>query len=205
MDAPAFPHRTDKERNPRMNHDAIAAFKPIWLAELEARFGTVNEIEAIRAEGGPEVFVMFFRELPEPGMTTAVTCGLSLADHPDWKFGRPELIVTMCSDSLDWGLAAGWFASAFFGEKRFSYGDVFKLDDPISDEGAMNAYLLFAPSFLDQEQARFDLGSKPINLVGLYPLYDDEIDTYERLGLQAFWHADGFELDNPVRGRVVAP
>ena len=173
-----------------------------WLGALESRFGEVNEIRKIQADGGPTIFAFYFRDLPEPGFITAITCGLSRADHPDWKFGTPELMVTMQSDSLAWGLCAAYFASAYFGEKRFSYGDVFKVDDPISEDSEMNAYLLFSPAFLDREQASFDLGGKPINLVAMYPLYDDEIAIYDRVGLEAFWHADGFELDNPGRARV---
>ena len=173
-----------------------------WLSALESRFGEVNEIRKMQADGGPTIFAFYFRDLPEPGFITAVTCGLSRANHPDWKLGTPELMVTMRSDSLNWGLAAAYFASSYYGEKRFSYGDIFKIDDPISDDSEMNAYLLFSPAFLDNDQSQFDLGGKPINLVAMYPLYDDEIAIYDRVGLKAFWHADGFELDNPGRQRV---
>jgi hypothetical protein len=70
------------------------------------------------------------------------------------------------------------------------------------EEGEMNAYLLFAPSFLDQEQSQFVLPDRTVFLVGMYPIYDDEIAIYDRVGLEAFWHADGFEMSNPKRGRV---
>lgn len=179
-----------------------SSFGKLWLEALEAKFGAVSEIREVQYPDQPLIHVFYFDDLPEPGYLTAITCGLSAAKHPDWKFGAPELIVTMQSPSPSWGLAAGFFASSFFGEKRFSYGDMFKLDDPISDEGQMNAYLLFAPSFLDQEQAKFVLPDRTVILAGLYPVYDDEIAIYDRIGLQAFWHADGFEMYNPKRGRV---
>jgi hypothetical protein len=171
----------------------------VWLEALVDRFGEVTTIKEVQCSGKPRIYVFYFDELPEKGFLTAVTCGLSEANHPDWKYGTPELIVTMQSSSQSWGFAAGFFASSFFGEKRFSYGDMFKLDDPISDEGAMNAYLLFAPSFLDREQAKFVLADRTVNLVGLYPVHNEEIEIYDRIGLEAFWHADGFEMYNPVR------
>ena len=67
----------------------------------------------------------------------------------------------------------------------------------------MNAYLLFAPSFLDREQSTFVLPDRTIHLVGMYPIYDDEIAIYDRVGLETFWNADGFEMSNPKRGRVM--
>ncbi|HSE22123.1 MAG TPA: suppressor of fused domain protein, partial [Pyrinomonadaceae bacterium] len=151
----------------------------LWLDALEARFGEVTAIKKIQCPDKPIIYVFFFAGLPEPGFLTAVTCNLSAANHPDWKFGAPELIVTMQSESDRWGMAAGYFASLFFGEKRFRYGDIFKIDDPISpEEGEMNAYLLFAPSFLDREQSKFVLPDRTVYLVGMYPIYDDEIAIY---------------------------
>jgi len=180
-----------------------AHYGQLWLEALEARFGKVTAIKQMQCPNKPLIYILFFADLPEQGFLTAVTCNLSAANHPDWKFGVPELIVTMESESDRWGMAAGYFASEFFGEKRFAYGDIFKIDDPISpDEGEMNAYLLFAPSFLDQEQSKFVLPDRTVYLTGMYPIYDDEIAIYDRIGLEAFWHADGFEMSNPKRGRV---
>lgn len=174
----------------------------LWPEALQARFGEITVIKKIQCPDKPIIYIFYFDELPEKGFLTAVTCGLSEAEHPDWRFAAPELIVTMKSSSHSWGMAAGYFASSYFGERRFSYGDVFKVDDPISEEGEMNAYLLFAPSFLDQQQSKFVLPDRTVHLTGLYPMYDDEIAIYDRVGLEAFWHADGFEMYNPKRGRV---
>jgi hypothetical protein len=192
-----------KKRTPgeiTLNDDS---YGKLWIEALEARFGKVTTIKKMQCPNKPVIYIFYFDGLPEKGCLTAITCGLSRAKHPDWKLGAPELIVTMSSPSYSWGMAAGYFASSFFGEKRFSYGDVFKVDDPLSpDEGEMNAYLLFAPSFLDEEQSRFVLPEGTVNLVGLYPLYEDEIAIYDRIGLEAFWHADGFEMHNPKRSHV---
>lgn len=180
----------------------ILPFGKVWLEALEAKFGEVTEVREWQCRDKPLIYIFYFDDLPEKGFTTAITCGLSNSNHPEWKLGKPELIVTMESKSRRWGQAAGFFASSFFDEKRFSYGDMFSLDHPISDEGDMSAYLVFAPSFLGKEDSRFVLGDRVIHLVGLYPVYDEEIAIYDRIGLKAFWHADGFEMYNPRRGRV---
>ena len=191
-----------KKKPPSSDPSERDSYGKIWLEALEARFGKVDEIKEIQSQDKPKIYVFYFNALPEEGCLTAITCGLSEAAHPDWKFGTPELMVSMKSQSKSWGMAAGHFASLFFAEKRFSYGDVFKFDNPISEEGAMNAYLLFAPSFLDKEKSKFVLPNRTVNLVGMYPIYDEEIEIYNRIGLKDFWHADGFEMYNPNRRRI---
>ena len=177
-------------------------FEKAWLEALEERFGEVNAIKEIQSEGQPKIFVFYFNDLPEEGTLTAITCGLSNANHPDWKYGKPELIISLDTEDHSWGLGVGYLASAFFSEKRYSYGDVFKVDDPISNESPMNAFLVFAPSFLEKEQARFELADRTIILAGMYPIYDEEIELYERIGLKAFWHREGFDMYNPRREQI---
>jgi hypothetical protein len=171
----------------------------LWLRALEGRFGKVAEIRNVQVGENPTIFVFFFRDLPRPGMTTAITCGLARANHPDWKVGRPELMISMRSDRLDWGLTAGFLASAYFKQKRFSYGDVFRVDVPLAEDTEMKAYVLWAPAFLTKEQAKFNLGAKPIHLVSMYPLHEQELALLERIGLKELWHSEGFEMDNPAR------
>jgi Suppressor of fused protein (SUFU) len=177
-------------------------FEKIWLEELVERFGEVNLIREIQSAGKPKISVFYFDDLPEEGTLTGVTCGLSNANHPDWKYGKPELIVSLDTSDHGWGLAAAYLASAFFNEKRFSYGDLFKLDDPFSNESPMNACFLFAPSFLDQEDSKFVLPDRTINLVGLYPMYEEELEIYKTIGLEDFWHSEEFDLYNTQRPPV---
>jgi hypothetical protein len=173
----------------------------MWRRSLEQRFGRpADGVHHVQVGDNPTIYVFFFKDFPRPGLTTAVTCGLARANHPEWKAGRPELVVTMRSELPDWGLAAAYLASAFYGQKRFAYGDVFRIDVPIADDTNMKAFVVFAPDFLRPEHARFDAGAgKPIVLVSLYPLYEEELALYERIGVQKFWQLEGFELDNPAR------
>ncbi|MEQ8634354.1 suppressor of fused domain protein [Gimesia maris] len=178
-------------------------FENSWVEALESRFGSIDSILKVQAnDDQPLIHVFYFEDLPEEGTLTAVTCGLSNASHTDWKQGKPELIVSLDTSDKSWGFAAGYFASAYFNEKRFSYGDVFLIDNPISEESAMSAYLVFAPSFLNQEQATFELPDRTIYLAGMYPLFASEIDLYNKIGLKEFWHSEGFDMYNPKRTPV---
>jgi len=182
--------------------DMDEAFTLLWQNTLKECFGTIDDILEIQSEGCPKIKIFYFEDLPEEGTLTAVTCGLSNASHPDWIGGKPELIVSMHTSDKSWGFAAGYFASALFGKKAFSYGDIFKLDDPFSNESDMNVFLAFAPSFLDKENATFNLPDRTIHLIGMYPLFNEEIEIYNQIGLKEFWHSEGFELYNPQRGKV---
>ncbi len=175
-------------------------FREEWLTQLEERFGKVDAIHPIQCENEekPTINVFFFHKLPEDCLT-AITCGLSNAKMKEWKYGKPELIVTLDTSDISWGLAAGYFASAFFNEKRFQYGDLFTLDKTISDESKMSAFFVFAPSFLSPDEARFELNDRIINLACMYPLYPEEVNLYTKIGLEQFWHLEGFDMYNVLR------
>ncbi|MFN8435355.1 MAG: suppressor of fused domain protein [Anaerolineales bacterium] len=175
-----------------------------WIEALEDKFGAVSEIKEFQSDGKPKIQVFYFDDLPENGCSTAVTCGLSNANHPEWKVAKPELMVSLESRERSWGLGIAYFASAFFDEKRFRYGDVFKIDTPISPESSMNGFLVFAPPFSTQEDFTFNLSDRKICLVGMYPIYDKEIEFYDKVGLKEFWHTDGFEIYNSKRKIIKA-
>lgn len=166
-----------------------------FIEALTGKFGREDYILRVDpSKGGRPIFVFYFENLPEEGTLTAVTYGLSAGDHPDWRLSKPELIVSLDTADRAWGHAAGFFAAEYRGEKRFRYGDVFTTDAPISDESEMRGYFVFAPSFLRPEEQRLELPGGPVTLTGLYPIYREEVPLLREIGLEAFWHSDGFDL-----------
>lgn len=110
----------------------------IFLDTITQMFGEPFVIrKADTEDGGNPVHVFFWRNLPEKGMLTSVTYGLSEGNHPDWKNGKPELILTLDTADEDWGIGTGIFAGSFRGIKSFTYGSVFTTDNPISIESDM--------------------------------------------------------------------
>ena len=99
-------------------------------------------------------------------------------------------------------MAAGFFASEYQGIRPFCYGDLYTLDSPISDESEMVGYFIFAPSFLDKDQSTIKLPSKTIHLAGMYPIYEEEIEIYKKIGLKEFWYSEGFDLYNVHRPNI---
>ena len=149
--------------------------------------------------------MFFWPDFPEPKVITAITYGLSLGKHKDWKFGRPELMVTVESDSKDWGLAAGYFAREFRGELPFSYQTLLTLDTPISDGSDMTGFLVFGNPVFHDGEAHLELGQLPINVSGLYPIYPGEAELLPKIGLERFWREgdwDPIDIHRPDRSKL---
>jgi hypothetical protein len=152
--------------------------------------------------GQPPIAAMVLRDIPEPGMLTGVTYGLSLSDHPDWLLGKPELTITVRSSDIAWVLCVAIFAEELRGECPFTYGGTLNHGERISPESDMTAFVTFAPGSLEPEDKEVDVGDGKIFLTGCYPIYESERQFIQRNGLEAFWK---LEWDiNDVRRPPVA-
>jgi hypothetical protein len=156
-------------------------------------------------EGISGVTSIVYRDIPEKGFITALTYGLSLVKHPEWKFGRPELCISVESSSLDWGQIVGYIANILRGDCPFCYGQTINFGEQISDDSAMNAFFIFAPNILDKEDySNIDIGADyKINIAGLYPMYADELEVFSKIGLQEFWHNPNFDNYSVNRHKII--
>lgn len=157
-----------------------------------------------RTEGMPAVTSIIYKDVPEKGMITGVTYGLSLGNHPDWKSGRPELIITVDSEDVSWAQVAGYLANMWRGDCPFSYSNTINFREKISDDSDMDAFLVFAPAILEREDfVDIDIGQDyKINIAGLYPIYASEMDYIDKYGLEKFWKHPNHELYNVNRKRI---
>ena len=167
----------------------------IFADHLLSVFGDEDAIHSAPADdGGPPVSVFVYHDIPDRGMITGVTYGLSLCPLPAWKLARPEMIVSVGSELVDWPTAAASFASSFRGKKTFQYGDIFTTDVPLAADTQMNGFLVFAQSILDNEFVSIQLADYKVHFSQFYPIYKEEVDVYARIGLEAFWKHDGFDM-----------
>ena len=145
--------------------------------------------------GIPNVTTMVYKDVPEKGFITGITYGLSLIKHPDWKFGRPELCISVESEDESWAEVAGFLANSLKGDCPFSYGQTINFRERISEESEMNAFFIFAPSTLEKEDySNIEIGAEyKINIAGLYPIYANEMNVIEDIGLENFWKHKDFD------------
>ncbi|TVU64863.1 suppressor of fused domain protein [Paenarthrobacter nitroguajacolicus] len=142
--------------------------------------------------GVPSVTVIVYDDIPESGLLTGITYGVSLADHPLWRFGKPELCICVKSEDIRWALAIGHIGEVQRGDNPFRYGDTINFGERIAPDSEMTSFVIFAPAVMDHsDYAGIDLGEVlPINICGLYPIHDSERRYIHDHGLEAFWKLD---------------
>ena len=157
--------------------------------------------------GAPNLACMVYRDVPEAAHITGVTYGLSEVAHPSWRFGKPELIISVQSTDTAWPLAIAEVANQLRGTCPFGYGDVIDYGRPIADESAMSAFLVFAPSILAPHVALgIDVGAEqPIQLSGMHPIYERERAVLAELGLERFWKHPDFDRYDVRRAPIATP
>ena len=166
-----------------------------FLAHLDEISGGIEPrflpIESTH-EGLKGVTAITYEDIPEPGMLTAITYGVSLADHTGWRLGKPELCITVQSTDVIWARAVGFIAEQLRGVCPFSYGDTLNFGERITPDSDMTAFVVFAPAVLERDSyLDIDVGDElPINIAGCYPIYESERQYIRANGLEAFWQLD---------------
>lgn len=138
------------------------------------------------------VVAITYTDIPQSGFLTACTYGLSLAEHPDWRLGKPELCVSIQSTDKRWAIAAAFLADHLRGSCPFAYGQTINFGERVTEDSPMSSFVVFAPSVLDRhDYLNIDVGDDlPINLAGIYPIHDSEVRWIQEHGLEEFWQLD---------------
>lgn len=177
-----------------------------FLEHLDSIFGFEPDFISLDSfiPDAPKVVCMIYRDVPEAGCITGVTHGLSEVDHPEWRFGRPELTISVDSIDAAWPMAIAHLVNDLRGKCPFSYGDILNFGEPVSKESPMSSFFLFVPSILEKEQfLNIDVGADlPLSITGAYPLYDSERAVFSKIGLKQFWHHPNFDLYSLSRPAV---
>jgi hypothetical protein len=152
-------------------------------------------------DGLPAVSLMLFHNVPEKGFVTGVTYGLSLGEHPEWKSSRPELCISVASPDEDWAHAVAYLAGQLRGDCPFTNGLTIKFSQQISKTSKMDAFFISTPSVLElQDYKDLDIGLPyRISIAGLYPMYAEELEVFEKIGLDRFWKLPGYDMFNVSR------
>ena len=139
------------------------------------------------------VTTIAYRNLPDD-LLTALTYGLSLAEHEQWRHGSPELCMSVRSEDLIWAHALGFLAETYRGDCPFAYGNTINFGEKIAAESEMTAFVVFAPAVLDREDyVGIDVGvpghegHDVVNIQGVYPIHEVERQFIIEAGLEAFW------------------
>jgi len=160
---------------------------------FHARVGQIRVLPSSK-KGLPDISTFIWHGCPEPGMMTAVSYGLSLAQKKEWIKGRPELMLRLETRDEAWALALAAFIDMFREEKTFQYQTILTTDEPLVPGSDMRGFFTFAPPLADPEVMTFpSTHGLPINLTGFYPIYIEERELLPKMGLEAFWHHESYD------------
>ena len=162
-----------------------------FIEHIDALAGTDRKVYEFSEEGDVPLYVMAYDDVPEKGYLTAVSFGLSLVPHKEWKKARPELLVSVKDKDHAWAKALGEVAYQLRGKCPFVFGDTVGLETPIAKSTKMSSFVAFAPIVLDRKDTVVPLSSYPVELRQLYPLYTGERVRIDSEGLDWFLEVDG--------------
>ncbi len=149
--------------------------------------------------GNPPVTSITYADTPQKGYLTAFTYGLSLGDHPVWTFGKPELMISVKSNNIEWATAAAAVAFSMRGECPFSLGTTIDVGEPIASDSAMSAFFVFAPLILEQKSTIVKLSRYKLYINQLYPIYKGELDIIKAGGLEPFFKDERIDFADVTR------
>ena len=145
------------------------------------------------------LWMLVFDRVPGPASVTAFTSGISSVIHPAWKYGRPEMVLSIDSVDPAWWSALGLTAKRLRGICPFSYGNTLRCGRPISGQSEMSAFFLFWPTILQKDEWHLTMSTGIINLVQAYPIFTEESGMISRIGAENFFMQDDVDFSNPAR------
>jgi hypothetical protein len=161
------------------------------------------KVDSTRPDVDP-VFVVAFDDVPEPGMTTGITYGVSLVDHALSQGARPELCLTVQSTDDAWMWALGQIGEKLRGDCPFVLGSTIDIGAPITGDTEMSSLVVFAPAVLDRDDYEgIEVGEgDKITIVGIVPIHAAERRFIEDHGLEEFWQL-GWDMVDVTRASKV--
>ena len=170
----------------------------LFLQYLESLFQKEAEIIKSDLEGDGIIApsILIFNNVPKEGHMTAITYGLSLANHDAWMLNRkPELVLTIDTLDKDYALAIANLVATSRGLVPYLYGSQINTGK-IFKNSNVSGFVIFAPKTISREFfLDIDVGlDYKICLNGIYPITDGESEIIKMIGFENFWKDDNFNL-----------
>lgn len=171
----------------------------LFLKKVVGTFGCVDSIREIECPNRDNpIYVFNYYNLPEQGMITSITYGFSEEDSDTEN--QSELIMSLHTFDEEWGVVSAFVASKIKSGKPFSFGETFLCDKPISEESDMMGYFIYQSLII--EEPEIEVEGEKIRLMGMYPIYKEEIELISKIGPDEFWKLLGFNMFNTNRDNL---
>jgi len=136
----------------------------------------------------PFVYTLAFSDTAKK-MITAFSYGVSFATHPE-RIHQVELCLHVESQESNWIHIVGYLANQLRTDCPFKTHEIIKIGQQISPDSKMDAFIVAEVDFLKDSSPIFDTKkSKGIQLIQLVPIYQSEIFSIHKMGVEAFLKA----------------
>ncbi|MVZ66833.1 hypothetical protein GQF61_13305 [Sphingobacterium sp. DK4209] len=136
----------------------------------------------------PFVYTLAFPDA-ENKLISAFSYGVSFATHPE-RIREVELCLQVESQESNWIHIVGYLANQLRTDCPFKTDEIIKIGQPISPDSKMDAFIVGEIDFLNDSSPIFDSKkSKGIQLIQLIPIYQSEILSIHKMGVEAFLRA----------------
>lgn len=173
-----------------------------WLDQIAGDDGKIFGLTD--KDDKTQLFIVIFDHLPEDNHTTSYSFGLSSVNNQEWKYSRPEMVISVHSMDKSWGLAMGEVVKQNRFNSTFEFGTIFNFGEQISEDSEMSAFIVFANSLYDEGDEVTTLCDRKVRLSQLYPIYKEEIETIKKIGVEQFFSRTGVDFYNVSREKVIS-
>ena len=141
------------------------------VAGREPEYFPIGEV----ANNGPKINTAYWHDLPEKGLLTGFTIGLSA--HARWRHRRvrPELMISVESSDRAWIMAMGYVAMQAANTFSFDVDETIDFRAQIASDSAMSAFLITSQMMLPESYDVIPGRYVDVALRQLTPLYAEEL------------------------------
>ncbi len=125
-------------------------------------------------DGLPPIYALFFDDWPVRGVLSAFTLGAGLAPHLKDLEAHVELVLSLRTTDMRWGLALAFLAERCRSHIEIGLGSTMNMGQPLSNESTMSALVVTRPHQWP-ELPRLEAGSRSLTILEASPLYPSEL------------------------------
>jgi len=122
----------------------------------------------------PPFHLLTYDDIPEFGLRTGITSGVSFVPPIDGGNIRKELLICVQSNDPSWHLAMADIGYQHRETWKFEPGDVINHHGKISDESEMTSFLVWYQGVIREDHETVCLSEWHTTIMGLFPIHDDE-------------------------------
>ncbi len=135
----------------------------------------------------PPLHLLIYKNIPEVGMITGFTYGISCVESLFETNIRPELVISVVSSNITWILAMADVVYQHRGKFPFEPENTINFNAKISEESEMSSFLLWYQGIFPESYEIICLPDFHIRIIQLFPIYDSERLFIKEFGTDKFF------------------